>query len=1060
MYRRQDGRLPGRCQSLRAGEQHAGNSVSWVTLGLPTVAESESSWGQRLWPAATFQFALIAGVTQLKTAANALVLSRFESQALPYLYLAGALLTATLTVLPRPRPDSPTESPGVLTAMGGLIALGLAAGVSAGQRLPAIALYLFADAFTTFVSLRFWGRMSAAFDAREARRAFTALNGFGMCGGIVGGLLVKAMAERLGTPVVVASGAVGLLIAGVVFRFHTGVVAVPTRSRHTAISAQPWLYFAQSPYAQVLGALGVAFAVLSSFVDYLFRLRVEGTLSENGLAALFGSLQLWIGLFCVGFQLLVAQRLLGKLGLLRYLAMVPLVLAPLAAATIATPLLGPVYLLRLMETAVSYSILPVGLQLLYAAVPDQQRESMRAAVDGLLRKGGVVLAGLLLIGAGRAATGTSMAVAVVGLCIALGVLLLRLKPAYVEALEEQVGAPIEEEVLLGGETQKLLVDSLAAANSPERVLRAVDLMAQAEVPLRPHLPTLLGHSHERVVERGVELALQLEAHETAPTLERLVASGPRRPRDQAVWALARLSPDRAERLLPALLDSPDIGLRCAAIGALMHSQGSTEALASLSALLSRGAQAPVAERREVAKLLGRVKDARFAQPLSRYLADPDISVRRVSIESVGVGGYLELAPRLLTFLTWREERRMARTALAALGDRVMPLLEVTLNNLTAPLAMRLQLPRVLRLIGTSDALHAFLFSAAQDDPFLHYRIGAEMSRLRDEHPEYTVDAERVRQAIGRRRETYRSLVEPFRDMRAALGDDSLLTRAVGDRLDQSLELSFFLLGLLYTPQTMRRVHQHVVGNDLRRRAYALELMDAVVAEEDRELVLEQIEAHHRDLPPGALGRLEGHLEAFVTGEDVVLRACGRYVTQRMSSLVVPPAQENDMSENTVQKMFALEGVSVFSQSDVDDIAAVAAVAREVRFRAGERIFSQGDPGDALYVIVQGLVDHFRDGEHVLRSQAKETFGDVSLLDGAPRPTDVVAVEDTRVLVIDRRDFLDLLADRPELLTGFFRAVSQQLRTLIDLPASRQSGERIEMTPSSPVTTGEHLTVKS
>ncbi len=610
------------------------------------MADSESSWGQRLWPAATFQFALIAGVTQLKAAANALVLSRFESQALPYLYLVGALLTAALTVLPRPRPDFPTESPGVLTALGGFITLGLAAGVAHGQRLPAIALYLFADAFTTFVSLRFWGRMSAAFDAREARRAFTFLNGFGMGGGIVGGLLVKAMAERLGTPVVVASGAVGLLLAGIVFRFHTGAVAMPARSRHAAMTAAPWLYFVQSPYAQVLGALGIAFAVLSSFVDYLFRLRVEGTLSEDGLAALFGSLQLWIGLFCVVFQLLVAQRLLGKLGLLHYLALVPLVLGPLAAATLFTPVLWPVHLLRLVETAVSYSILPVGIQLLYAAVPDEQRESVRAAVDGLLRKSGVVLAGLLLIGAGRAATGSTMAVAVVGLCVALGVLLFRLKPAYVEALEEQVGAPAEEDVLAGGETQKLLVESLGA-NTPERVLRAVDLMAQAEVPLRPHLPALLSHPHERVVERGVELALKLEAHETAPTLERLVESGPRRPRDQAVWALARLSPERAERLLPALLDSPDIGLRCAAIGALLHTQGSSEALASLSALLARGAQAPVSERREVAKLLGRLKDERFVQPLARYLADPDLSVRRVAIEAVGIGEYLQLAPRLL-----------------------------------------------------------------------------------------------------------------------------------------------------------------------------------------------------------------------------------------------------------------------------------------------------------------------------------------------------------------------------------------------------------------------------
>ena len=312
-----------------------------------------------------------------------------------------------------------------------------------------------------------------------------------------------------------------------------------------------------------------------------------------------------------------------------------------------------------------------------------------------------------------------------------------------------------------------------------------------------------------------------------------------------------------------------------------------------------------------------------------------------------------------------------------------------------------------------------------------------------------MDVERVREALGRRRETYHVLVEPFRDLRVAMGDRSLLTRAVGDRLDQSLELTFFLMGLLYTPQTMRRVHQHLVGKDPRRKAYALELMDAVVDQEDRELVAEQLEAHHRELPPGALGRLEVQLEALVQSEDIVLRACARHVAQRLSNLVVPPLQENDMSESTVQKMFALEGVSVFSQSDVDDIAAVAAVAREVRFRAGERIYSQGDPGDALYVIVEGVVDHFRDGEHVLRSQAKETFGDVSLLDGAPRPTDVVAVEDTRVLVIDRRDFLDLLADRPELLTGFFRAVSQQLRALIDLPTSRQSGELLEVGPQQP-----------
>jgi len=1014
------------------------------------VADSDSSsWNRRLWPAAAFQFALIAGVTQLKTTANALVLSRFESQALPYLYLLGALMTAALTVLPRGKSGSALESPGVLTGVGGVVALGLAGALSAGQRMPALALYLFADTFSTFVSFRFWGRMASAFDAREARRAFTFLNGFAMGGGIVGGLLVQAFAVRLGTPAMVVSGALGLLVAGAIFHhLYKGAPAPVPRSRPAAASFMGWGYLAESPYAQVLAALGIAFAVLSSFVDYLFRLRLEGTMSEDALAALFGSLQLWIGLFCVAFQLLVAQRLLKQLGLLRYVALVPLVLAPLAGAALVTPALWPVHLLRLVETAVSYSILPVGIQLLYAAVPDDQREGLRATVEGLLRKGGVVLAGLLLIGAGRGATGVTMAVAVVGMCAALGLLLVRLKPAYVAALGEQVGAPEEEEVELEGEEEQRLLAEALAAPAPERVLRAVDMMEQAEVPLRPHLAALLRHPHERVLERGVALALELEAYELAPVLERLVEEGPRRPRDQAVWALARLSPDRAERLLPALLNHPDVGLRCAAIGALLKSAGSATALSALHTVLARGDVAPESERREVARLLGRLQDSRFAEPLARYLEDTDPTVRRVALAAVGEGGYVELAPRLLPFLTWREERKTAREALVALGDAVTPLMEEQLNNKGAPLAMRLQLPRVLRGIGTPAALAALLFSNVKDDASLHFRIGAQLSRLRDEHPEHPVDAERVREALGRRRDVYRLLVGAFRDVRAALGDGSLLTRAVGDRLDQALELSFFLLGLLHPSQVMRGIHYNLVGQDARRRALALELLENLVSEEDRELVMEQVEAHHRELPLGAPGRLWRRLAALVQSEDVVLRACARHVA-RVNGLNVLP-QEGDLSDRIVQRMFALEGVSVFSQSDVDDLAAIAAVAREASFTAGERIYAQGDPGDALYVIVNGAVDAFYDGEHVLRFQGKQAFGEVSLLDGAPRPTDMVAAVDTRVLVIDRRDFLDLLADRPELLTGFFRAVSLQLQKLMALPDSRETGQRLELTGPQPL----------
>jgi hypothetical protein len=377
--------------------------------------------------------------------------------------------------------------------------------------------------------------------------------------------------------------------------------------------------------------------------------------------------------------------------------------------------------------------------------------------------------------------------------------------------------------------------------------------------------------------------------------------------------------------------------------------------------------------------------------------------------------------------------------LSALGDEVVPLLEGVLNDRSRSPGLRYELPRVLRQIGSQQAFDVLLFSNVRDDACLHFRIGVSLVWLKEERPDVTADAERVREAIGRRRDSYRRLVGPWRDLRAALGEGALLTRAVGDRLDQAFELSFWLLGLLYPPQTMRRIHEHLVGTDVRRRAYALELLENLLADEDRELIAEQVHAHHRDLPPGAPGRLADHLGNLCHSDDHVLRACARHVARARDLWTMPP-MEDDMSDTTLKRMFALEGVEIFAQHDVDDIAAVAAVAREVQFRAGERIYEEGDPGDALYVPLTGTVHAYRLNEKVLTFKAREAFGELSLLDGAPRPTTMIAAEDTMCLVIERRDFLDLVSDRPELMRGIFRVVSRQLRTVVDLAARKTNTE--------------------
>jgi len=986
-------------------------------------------------------------VAMLKPGANALTISRFNSGALPWLYMAAALISASLVVLGGD--GKRRRNPGYLVLTGALISAMLALGLWLELPLVALAAYLFSEAFASLVSLAFWGSMGEAFDAREARKAFSWINGIGMSGAIAGGFLAALLARAAGALALLVAGALFLFGAGIAWRFHVPALEKSSPSRGEVSRQAGWREVLRAPYTQLLGVLVLGLSLLQQLTDFIFRERAID-LPEADMAQLFAAHQLWTGVFCVAFQFFLAELLLRRLGILKYAAVVPATLAALTIGAWAIPSMWSAFALKVFEAAASWSLMPVAIQLMYAPLPDDFRDGARRTIDGLVRKAGMVISGLSILALANAVGLGGVFMLCLLICGGVGWVLFKIRPRYVEAVHHRV-AGLEAAGSFEGE-ERLLGEALMSS-SPEQALRAAELLERTGLISQVHVKHMLEHQQERVQERGVMLADSLKLTALARTLETIIVSGSRRPRDGAIWALARLAPERARQLLPPLLKQTDIGVLTAGIGGLLILQGAEDAAARkmLDGLLARGVDAPPAERREVARLLGRLGqsrvsrnvDAAYSRALTAYLDDSDVTVRRVAIEAIGEGKYVELAPRLLRFLSWRDDRRAARAALASLGDAVVPLLSSALDDRSRSRSLRLQLPRVLRLIGTQEALDALLFSNAHEgtvgheDPSLHYRVGIALAQLHDEHPEFQIAVELQLAALKRRREGSLALIEPYRDARAALGEDALLTRVLADRLDQSMELSFWLLGLRRDAQGLRRAHTLLLGSDTRRRAWALELVDNLISPEERELIAHHVDAHHRSLPFGVAARIDDHLVTLCSSNDFILKACARSVARRAGSWI-NPHREDDMNETTVKKLFALEGVEIFARSDVDDVAAVAAVAREQSFRKGAHIYSEGDPGDALYVIVEGAMEARRDGEVVMRMKARESFGETSLFDGAPRINDVVATMDSKALVIDRRDFLDLLADRPELLAGMFRVLSRQLKTMVVEVASRRA----------------------
>ena len=73
--------------------------------------------------------------------------------------------------------------------------------------------------------------------------------------------------------------------------------------------------------------------------------------------------------------------------------------------------------------------------------------------------------------------------------------------------------------------------------------------------------------------------------------------------------------------------------------------------------------------------------------------------------------------------------------------------------------------------------------------------------------------------------------------------------------------------------------------------------------------------------------------------------------------------------------------------------------------ARELVFRQGDPGDLFYVIEDGRVEISIDGEGVNDLWPGEAFGEIALLRDVPRTATAKAVEDTRLLALDRDEFI-------------------------------------------------------
>ncbi|MBL9016110.1 MAG: cyclic nucleotide-binding domain-containing protein [Myxococcales bacterium] len=157
------------------------------------------------------------------------------------------------------------------------------------------------------------------------------------------------------------------------------------------------------------------------------------------------------------------------------------------------------------------------------------------------------------------------------------------------------------------------------------------------------------------------------------------------------------------------------------------------------------------------------------------------------------------------------------------------------------------------------------------------------------------------------------------------------------------------------------------------------------------------------------------------------------------------------SLTVIEKMMLIRQVPIFADLAPDDLEELALIVEERRVEPGRDLFREGDPGDAVYLIVKGGVQVIMGGtegkpERVLNELGPGAcIGEMAVLDASPRSATVRATDRTRTLRVPGEGFKRVMSERPEMSQAIVAELVKRMRGMMaGAPAPKLSSAAIQL----------------
>ena len=124
-------------------------------------------------------------------------------------------------------------------------------------------------------------------------------------------------------------------------------------------------------------------------------------------------------------------------------------------------------------------------------------------------------------------------------------------------------------------------------------------------------------------------------------------------------------------------------------------------------------------------------------------------------------------------------------------------------------------------------------------------------------------------------------------------------------------------------------------------------------------------------------------------------------------------------------------MQLLSGVNSEQSATLARLSEIQEIKAGEVIFTAGEPADMLYVLIEGEVEVSQGGTPIARLTAGETFGEVTLLDDRVHSGTVRATKDSRLALVSREALERVSSRRPDIALTIYRNLARGLGQKLD-----------------------------